>query len=294
MTGDAIARALALPCWHAPSHAQALPGGITNQNIRVTDAGRDYVVRLGGDIPEHMVLRWNELSVARAAASAGLGPGVHHHEPGALVIDYIPARALSEADLHEEATLLAATDLVARMHRDVAGHLRGPVLTFWVFHILRDYAATLRDRGSPHAPRLGDLLDAASALERAVGPVDLVIGHNDLLPANILHEGSRLWLIDFEYAGFNSPLFDLGGLATNAGLERAAETAMLARYFGRPPDAGLLRRYDAMKCASLLRETMWSMVSELTSTLDFDYGSYTASNLARFEAAHARFLQEHP
>ena len=42
-----------------------------------------------------------------------------------------------------------------------------------------------------------------------------------------------------------------------------------------------------MKCASLLRETMWSMVSELHSTLDFDYAAYTAEYLARFERAYA-------
>ncbi len=42
-----------------------------------------------------------------------------------------------------------------------------------------------------------------------------------------------------------------------------------------------------MKCASLLRETMWSMVSELTSEIDFDYSAYTAENLRRFERAWA-------
>jgi hypothetical protein len=40
-----------------------------------------------------------------------------------------------------------------------------------------------------------------------------------------------------------------------------------------------------MKCASLLRETMWSMVSELTSEIDFDYSAYTAENLARLNSA---------
>ena len=39
-----------------------------------------------------------------------------------------------------------------------------------------------------------------------------------------------------------------------------------------------------MTAASLLRETMWSMVSEIHSTVDFDYAAYTAENLRRFEA----------
>lgn len=286
---EAIETALSLPCWHAPSGAAPLDGGITNHNIRVTDQGRDYVVRLGADIPEHGILRWHELSLSRAAAAAGLAPAVHHAQAGVLVLDFVDSTALGEDDLHDPATLMAATDLIARLHRDLPGHLRGPILSFWVFHILRDYAATLRARGSRHIAALPALLEQADMLERAVGPVQLVPGHNDLLPANILRTPDRLWLIDWEYGGFNSPLFDLGGLASNCALERDAEEAMLTRYFARVPDAALWRSYGAMKCASLLRETMWSMISELTSTLDFDYGDYTDKNLDRFRSALADF-----
>jgi hypothetical protein len=44
-----------------------------------------------------------------------------------------------------------------------------------------------------------------------------------------------------------------------------------------------------MKCASLLREAMWSMVSEHHLAVDFDYVGYTAENLERFERASAEF-----
>ena len=67
---------------------------------------------------------------------------------------------------------------------------------------------------------------------------------------------------------------------------------MLQRYFETVPDAGLWRRYKAMKCASLLRETMWSMVSEITSHIDFDYGAYAAVNLDRFDNSFAQFTQQ--
>ncbi|MEI4261153.1 phosphotransferase [Roseovarius sp. D0-M9] len=288
MTPDeAITAARALPCWTAVTAAAPLEGGITNHNIKVMDEGRAYVVRLGTDIPEHGILRWHELSLSRAAAEAGLSPAIYHHEPGALVIDYIQSAALAEADLHDEATLMQATDLVAELHRELPKHAHGPTLAFWVFHILRSYAHDLRARGSRHTPKLSGLLDEASALERAVGPVQMVLGHNDLLPANILRGADRMWLIDWEYGGWNSPLFDLGGLASNAALPRDAEEAILTRYYGTAPGAALWRSYDAMKCASLLRETMWSMVSEQTSQIDFDYADYTDKNLGRYREALA-------
>ena len=65
----------------------------------------------------------------------------------------------------------------------------------------------------------------------------------------------------------------------------------MERYFGRR-DADLERRFAAMRCASLLRESLWSMVSERISTIDFDYAAYTQTNLARFTAAYAA-LGEH-
>ena len=246
------------------------------------------MVRLGDDIPVHGVMRWNELAIMRAAHEAGISPGVHYHEPGVIVIEFVAGRSCTEADVRDPARLDRITDLVRRCHREVPERLRGPVLTFWVFHVIRDYAATLRSDGSPHAGRLAGLLGTAAMLEAAVGPVEIVLGHNDLLAANILDDGRRLWLIDWEYGGFNSPLFDLGGLATNNGLSEPQERAMLERYFGAPPDSRW-RSYQAMKCASLMRETMWSMVSEIHSGLDFDYGEYTAENLSRLEAALADF-----
>lgn len=289
MTTDPLARATALSCFIAPESAEAVGGGITNLNVKVRDQGRDWLVRLGDDIPVHGVMRWNELAISRAAHTAGIAPAVHHHEPGALVLEFLTAKTYTEPDVADPANLPKIIDLVRRCHVEVPNHLRGPVLTFWVFHVLRDYAATLRADGSLHVPKLDDLLATAAALEDAVGPVTLVLGHNDLLAANILDDGDRLWLIDWEYGGFNSPLFDLGGLATNNGLSEAQERGMLEQYFQTPTTDALWRSYSAMKCASLMRETMWSMVSEIHSAIDFDYSEYTAENLARLEMALTDF-----
>jgi thiamine kinase-like enzyme len=158
-----------------------------------------------------------------------------------------------------------------------------------VFHVVRDYGHTLREGDSRHTPLLPDLLARAAKLEAAVGPIDVVFGHNDLLAANFIDDGKRLWLVDWEYAGFNSPLFDLGGLASNSELSPVQAEQALSLYFGKPVDDDLRRRAAAMTAASLLRETMWSMVSEIHSTVDFDYAAYTAENLRRFESAYAAY-----
>lgn len=281
-------RVARLSCFENPSEIKALGGGITNVNLKVTDGGRDYVVRLGEDIPEHGVMRWNELALSRAAEALGVAPKVVHHEPGVLVLEFLKARTFAEEDVRDPANLPRIIDLVAKTHRGLGAHLMEPVLTFWPFQVNRTYVTRLTSENSPHAARLPDLMAEQEKLAAALGPVDLVIGHNDLLAANILDDGSQLWLIDWEYGGFNTPLFDLAGLAGNNGLTEAQERMMLERYFEADADPRW-RPYQAMKCASLMREALWSMVSELHSDLDFDYAAYTAENMDRLSAALADF-----
>lgn len=279
-------RVRAIGFWSGQPMIEPLPGARTNLKFVVTDPSGRYVVRLGQDIPEHLVMRWNERSLTEAAGNAGISPMLRHAEAGVMVTDFISSAALTNADLHDPATLREAVELVGRVHRDLSRRITGPVLTFWVFHILRSYASFLGQQGSPHMMKLPMLMTEAMRLEEAVGEIPLVLGHNDLLPQNIIRdEGGRLWLVDWEYGGFNAPSFDLGGLASNSGLSEEAEAEMLALYLGRTPDQDWIRRYGAMKCASLLREAMWSMVSEITSKADFDYAACTDENLARFHAA---------
>ena len=289
MTLDPVARALSLPIWTGTPTAEPLGGGITNLNVRVTDATRSAVVRIGDDIPVHQIMRFNELAASRAAHAAGVSPAVLYHEPGALVIDFVTGRTMTAADLREADLLEQALALVMHAHRDIPRHLRGPALTFWVFQTLRDYAGTLQDGRSRHLGLVSGLLDQAADLERAVGRIEMVFGHNDLLPANFLHDGTRMWLIDWDYAGWGSPLFDLGGLAANNGLDSAQEDWLLSAYYGAAPDADLWHRYRAMKAAAALREAMWSMVQEIHSDLDFDYAAYTADYLDTYRAALAAF-----
>ncbi|MFK7939199.1 MAG: phosphotransferase [Roseovarius sp.] len=281
---DAVDRARALSCFENPTDIKPLGGGITNVNLTVRDAGRKYVVRLGNDIPEHGVLRWNELAISHAAHTAGFSPAVVHHEPGVLVLEFLEAQTFDEAAVRDPANLPRIVDLIARVHHGLGAHLTTPVLTFWPFQVIRTYATRLQADGSSHVGALPGLMREAQALQEATGQIDMVIGHNDLLAANIMDDGDKLWLIDWEYGGFNTPLFDLAGLAGNNGLSEHQEREMLHQYFGARAEAQW-RPYQAMKCASLMRETLWSMTSELHSELEFDYAAYTVENTERLNAA---------
>ncbi|MCH7485765.1 MAG: phosphotransferase [Proteobacteria bacterium] len=154
---DAISKAAGLSFWKGPVEPKPLGGGITNVNFVVEDQGRRYVVRIGDDIVVHGVLRFNELAASRAAHAAGVSPAVVYSEPGVLVMDFIDGRTLTEDDVRAEGMMERILPLIERIHHGVMRELRGPILMFWVFHVVRDYAATLKAAGS----RMAKALEAA-------------------------------------------------------------------------------------------------------------------------------------
>lgn len=278
----------ALPLWSGPVTVEPIAGGLSNANLKVIDADRRFMVRLGADLPFHHVFREQEVRVSRAAHAAGLSPALLYVGEGVMVFDYLDARTCDADDVRRNWRRILP--LIRQCHATAGRHVAGPAPFFWVFHVIRDYAATLRAGGSRMADALPEWLSAADRLEAAQVPVPVVFGHHDLLPANLMDDGVRLWLVDWEYGGYGTPLFDLANLAGNAGLPEDDERALLSAYFDGAPDERLWRAYRAMKAASLLRETLWSLVSELhMDAPGVDYRAYTAENRPRFEAALAEF-----
>lgn len=277
-----------LPCWTGPVIIEPLRGGISNESYLVTDAAGRHVVRFGKDFPFHHVFRDREIMTAQAAHRAGFAPELRYSAPGVMVSAYIGARTYGAEDVRAAPERIG--HLIKAFHREMPRHVSGPGFMFWVFHVIRDYARTLEQGGSRLAQELPAYLALAEELERAQTPLPIVFGHNDLLPANFLDDGDRLWLIDFEYAGFSTAMFDLAGAASNAGMNEEESLRLLTAYFEREPEPAIRRSHAAMQCASLLREAMWSMVSELYLTAPgVDYVAYTAENLSRLDVALERY-----
>lgn len=279
----------ALPCWRGGVTMTPLSGGLSNRIWLVTDQQGRHVTRLGRDFPFHHVDRAREAMVARAAHAAGFGPGVSYAADGVMVTDYIDALALTANDVRAIPDRIGA--LLRDFHRNMPSRITGPGFIFWPFHVIRDYAAQLREYGTPGLDRY---LSLAATLEAAQLPLPIVFGHHDLLPANLLDDGARLWLIDYEYAGFGTAMFDLAGVASNAGMTADEARALLTAYLNQAPDAAFRRAFDAMQCTSLLREAMWSMVSALhLATPGVDFAAYAKENLAKLDTALETYQTSH-
>lgn len=282
-------RIRSLGCWRGEVSAERLHGGLSNESWKVTDDAGAHVVRFGSDFPFHHVRRERELAAARAAEAAGFAPAVEFAAPGAMVTAYLGARTWTEDDMRANPARIGHLlhDFHGAMPRLVAGE--GAI--FWVFHVIRDYARTLEARGSRFAPELDRLRAVADEAEAAQVPMPIVFGHHDLLPGNFLETGDgRLWLIDYEYAGFGTGMFDLACAAGNAGMGEGGTAELLRAYFGESPDHATMTAFEAMRCAALAREAMWAMVSEIfLAAPGADYEAHARDYLGRLDAALEAF-----
>jgi thiamine kinase-like enzyme len=265
-----------LSCWQGRVALEPLKGGLTNISFVATDGTGKYVVRCGEDIPAHHVFRARERAASRAAFEAGLSPEIVHVEPGIAVLRFIEGRTFDEKDL--AVSIGRIVPLLKTCHREMGRLVRGPANAFWVFHVIRDYVRLIGADAR--------YLALADRLEAVQVPLPTVFGHHDLLPGNFIDDGRRLWLIDWEYAGFGTPMFDLANLSSNGGFAPEQDRALLEAYFGGGVSPDLRSAFEAMKAASLLREALWALVSEVhLKTPGVDYQAHAREYLGRLERA---------
>ena len=277
---------LDLPFWEGPVSAQPLVGGRSNEAYVASDDKSRRVVRFCHDIPVHHVYRDHEAMVSKASAEAGFSPPLQYYQmaggEGTMVFEFITAKTYDKEDVAEN--LERVVTRLRDFHSDMAEAVSGQAHLFNVFHVISDYTMALKKGKSSYTGDLGKYQQLSGQLKAVQIPELLVFAHNDLVPQNILDDGEKILLIDFEYAAFSTPLSDLANLATNAGFSREQDRDLLGLYFGREPTGEQSKALSALKCALMLREAMWSMVSEIhLNAPGVDYRQYTGECLEALE-----------
>jgi thiamine kinase-like enzyme len=263
----------------------SLDGGITNRNLRVRFGDHDAVVRLPGKETELLGIdREAERAATAAAACSGVGPEVLAFLAGhgCLVTRFIAGRVLEPEDVR------AGLDEVAAALRAVHG---GPPLPlrFDAWAVVDTYRATAEARGGRMPDAFAGLRARAEAVREALTGAEHapVPCHNDLLPANFIHDGARVRILDWEYAGMGDRYFDLGNLSVNNGLTEADDERLLTAYWGEPCVPRRFAALRLMRIMSDFREGMWGVVQTAISELDFDFAAYADEHLGRVADAFA-------
>jgi thiamine kinase-like enzyme len=294
---DRVLEAVASRLGEVEGDPHPLEGGITNRNYRLRAGGGDYVLRMPGKDTELLGIdREAECKATAIAARAGVAPEVAAWLPevGCLVTRYVPGAPVGTERLREPAVL---AEVVDRLH---AIHSGPPLPTaFSAFRVVETYRDSALARGAALPGAYDDALALARRIEPALsGPGhEPVPCHNDLLCANFIAQGERIWIVDWEYAGMGDRWFDLANLSINNEFGEEDDARLLEAYFRAPADGHGFACLRLMRAMSDFREAMWGVVQSTASELDFDFAAYADEHFARLGETAAdprleRWLQE--
>jgi thiamine kinase-like enzyme len=262
-----------------------LSGGITNRNFRVDASGTDdrWVIRLAGNDTHLLgISREVEHAATVAAAGVGVGPEVTAfiRPEGYLVTRFIVGSPVSDEAVRQPETLRRVADSLRRIHD-------GPAIPglFVPLRICEAYRALAIARGVPIPPVYDEASVIGRRIERAflADPVELRPCHNDLLNANFIDDGTRIRIIDWEYAGMGDPFFDLGNFSINHELTVEQDRILLEAYDGEVMSRRLAR-LTLMRVVSDFREAMWGVLQQGVSSLDIDFVAYARDHFDRLIA----------
>jgi len=266
---------------------EPIAAGLTNQNFRVEVDGKPFFVRLPGSSTDLLAVdRENELYNTRAAAAAGVGPKVIHHDPesGALVLEWIDGLTMSNAAFAAPGTPARVAEALRRLHA-------GPRFSdaFDMFRLSEFYLGVVEERSIRIPDGYREELPKVALIEAALAthPRATVPCHNDLLAENYLDDGRRLWIVDYEYSGNNDPTFELGNTAQELGFDAARQQELCAAYFGEATPA-LLARMRLQMIMSDVGWTLWAAIQAAISSIDYDFWGWAEERWGRASTAFAR------
>ena len=266
---------------------EPIAAGLTNQNFRVEADGQPFFVRLPGSSTDLLAVdRANELHNTRAAAEAGVGPSVIHHDPesGALVLEWIDGRTMSNAAFAEPGTPARIAEALKRLHA-------GPRFRddFDMFRLAEYYLRVVDERSIRIPDGYRDELPKVALIEAALAahPLATVPCHNDLLAENYLDDGRRLWIVDYEYSGNNDPTFELGNTAQELGFDPARQEELCTAYFGEATPA-LMARMRLQMIMSDVGWTLWAAIQAAISSIDYDFWGWAEERWGRASTAFGR------
>jgi thiamine kinase-like enzyme len=269
-----------------PLALEPLSGGITNRNFLVAAEGlrERYVIRLAGNDTHLLgISRGVEHAATVAAAGVGVGPEViaFIRPEGFLVTRFIEGTGLPPEMVHRPDTLRRVADALRRFHE-------GPPIPglFIPLRIVEAYRALALGRGVRIPPEYEVAASIARRIELAllVNPVELRPCHNDLLNGNFIDDGSRIRIVDWEYAGLGDPFFDLGNFSVNHDLTPDEDQLLLEAYDGGEPTRARQAHLRLMRVVSDFREAMWGVLQQGISTLDVDFRAYAQEHFDRLIA----------
>ncbi|HQZ33849.1 MAG TPA: choline/ethanolamine kinase family protein [Ilumatobacteraceae bacterium] len=256
--------------------------GLTNVNYLVTSSAERLVLRVPGAGTGEYIDRVAEEVAARSAAAAGVNAEILFFDAtdGLMVTRYVDGAATMSAERFRDLGSVARAGVALhRLHTAAQ-----PFSTnFSLFEMIDDYKRLLAEKGATLPVGYDQAEVAAIATRRALqaAPRPLVPSHCDPLCENFLDTGEHMVIIDYEYAGNNDPMWDLGDLSVEGLFTAEQDEALLLAYFGGMPPPSDLGRMVAYKAMCDLLWTLWGVLQHVNGNPADDFWAYAVGRFDR-------------
>ena len=258
-------------------------GGLTNRVYRLGG----NCLRMPGKGTEEYINRANEAVAAREAAKAGVSPEVLYFDArtGVMVTRFVDgAETMSPETFRLRA---GAPGRAGQAFRKL--HDSGAVFPFRfeLFAMIDGYLKVLSTKDVALPDGYHDVVREADQSVRAAlaaHELPLAACHCDPLCENFLDTGDRMWIVDWEYAGMNDPMWDLGDLSVEAKFDASQEEEMIRAYFGREPSASERGRIVIYKAMCDLLWTLWGLIQLANANPADDFWAYANGRFSRCKA----------
>ena len=208
--------------------------------FRIVVQGSPYLLRIMTRIDERMD-PGRIFACMSAAAEAGLAPSVRYSnaENGIAITDFVEAVPFSASQ-----ALVQLPGALRKLHALALFPKAFNYVTAHNGFIWRFRKAGLLPKGEIEEvfTRYEQLCAAYPRLDP-----DMVSCHMDLKAENILFDGQRVWLVDWQAAFVNDRYFDLAVAANFVVTDNADEWTYLEQYFAQRPDEHQSARFFLMR-----------------------------------------------
>ena len=260
--------------------------GMTNLVHLVETKDANIIVRIPGEGTENYINRATELTNATAAWRAGISAEVIWAD---VKTGMMISRAIDGIETMTPTLFRTRSGSPMRAGKALAKlHNSGETFDFRfeLFTMIEDYLKVLSTKDVNLPDGYHDIVKAANPVKEVLdaNPIPLTPCHCDPLCENFLDDGKNMWIVDWEYSGMNDPLWDLGDLSVEAGMDDTQEAELLSAYFGAEPTAAQKGRVVIYKAMCDLLWTLWGLIQLADGNLADDFWVYATERFERCKA----------
>lgn len=205
--------------------------GLTNHNYYAQTADQKFIVRVPRTDNEQVVNRTHETAALNVIKELDLDvPNLYYDEASGIKI----TRFIPDCQEYEECLSENKIEQVGSLLR-----------SFHQADLKTPYSFDPYERYLQYRSHVNDQIYDLSSYEHVMMDIanrntHHVLCHNDLVSGNLLFSKERLYLIDYEYAAMNDPLFDvISFLSENQIFDKHLRKRFYQAYFGKQPDERL-------------------------------------------------------